>query len=324
VIDGTAVAELESGQAFIMTVFVQPWRALVRGLLLMSATLSVSTPTRAQARDDGGDRVEWRDEWPRFRLSEYLVTGLSLAGLGAIVFFAGRPEQSPEYRNFFDVSVRNAVRAETRAGRDHARRVGDVGFRFLNFYPYVDSLVVAGLVHGSSDVALQTALIDTEAFAIAGFVSIGFERLIGRARPSARECETNAEYEAFCGDADRYSSLLSGHTAIAFAGAGLTCAHHTNLPLYGARAADLTACVAAAGIALSSGVSRAVNDRHWASDLVLAAGLGTLTGYFLPVWLHYDGTRASRARDFRPDEVRWTLLPELGPEQASVRLVVVQ
>jgi membrane-associated phospholipid phosphatase len=291
---------------------------------LIAGLHAVSTYVHAQpVSEERENRVEWREEWPRFRTWEYAATGASLAGLAAIVLYGSRPEESSEYTNGFDVTVRNALRAETRAGRDDARFVGDVGFRFLNVYPYVDSLLVAGLVHWNSDVALQMTLIDTQAFAMAGFVSIGFERLIGRARPSARECRTDPDYERFCGDDDSYSSLMSGHTAIAFAGAGLTCAHHMHLPLYGSRVADTSACLLTVGMATASGVARVVNDRHWASDLVLAATVGSVTGYLLPVWLHYGSNDAGSRGESRRDRLRLAVLPEIGPERAAVRVVLV-
>jgi hypothetical protein len=293
--------------------------------ILMVVLGAILWPSLARAqpsrREDTGE-VAWRDEWPRFRGWEYAVTGGALAGIGALVLFAGRSDAASSYRNPFDDGLRDAFRARTRSGRDRARFVGDVGFRFLNAYPYFDSLVVAGLVHGSGDVALQTSLLNTESLAIAGVVSIGFERLIGRARPSVAECAKNPGYERFCGAGDRYSSLLSGHTAIAFAGAGLSCAHHTNLRLYGGPG-DAVACVTALGVAISSGVARVVNDRHWTSDIALAATLGVVSGYALPVVLHYGahpGTPRSRGAARVP---RISVLPSFGPDRALVELAVV-
>jgi hypothetical protein len=273
--------------------------------------------------DTSSKRLEWREEWPRFRQWEYVVTGASLVGLASIVALAGYPGESSEYRNGFDDFVRDVLRGDSRETRDHARAVGDFGFRFLNLYPYFDSLVVAGLIHWNGDVAFQTFMIDTEAFAIAGFVTIGFERLVGRARPSARECEANPNYEKYCGEEDLYSSFSSGHTAIAFAGAGLTCAHHAALPLYGSRVADIGACVLAGGIAISSAVARGVNDRHWGSDLLLGSALGTFTGFFMPMWLHYDAG-SERPREASSHGIRWMVLPEMTPERAAFRLIIVQ
>jgi hypothetical protein len=298
-----------------------PKRIAVATCVVVAAVVSPSVARGQHSRVER-QKVAWRDEWPRFRDWEYAVTGGALAGIGALVLFAGRPSAARPYRNPFDAALRDALNAQTRKGRDHARLVGDVGFRILNVYPYFDSLLIAGLVHGSGDTALQTSLINTESLAIAGFVSIGFERLIGRARPSAEECARQPGYERFCGDADRYSSLLSGHTAIAFAGAGLVCAHHGNLPLYG-QPGDTAACMTAFGLAISSGVARIVNDRHWSSDIVLAAALGTTAGYVLPVVLHYtpySGASGSRGTIRGP---RVGIVPSFGPGQATLELTIV-
>jgi hypothetical protein len=304
-----------------------PNRNRNRNRIAVAVCVVVATAVSPRVAHGQRSRVEsrevaWRDEWPRFRGWEYAVTGGALAGIGALVLFAGRPGAARPYRNPFDSTLRDALTARTRTGRDHARLVGDVGFRILNVYPYFDSLVIAGLAHGSGDTALQTSLINTESLAIAGFVSIGFERLIGRARPSAEECAKNPSHERFCGDADRYSSLLSGHTAIAFAGAGLVCAHHGNLPLYG-QPGDTAACMTAFGLAISSGVARVVNDRHWSSDIVLAAALGTTAGYVLPVVLHYtpnSGAARSRGTLRRPQV---GITPSFGPGQATVAVTIV-
>jgi hypothetical protein len=299
-------------------------KAIAMALATCVVAGSIVAPSVAKGQPSAIETrsVEWHEEWPRFRGWEYALTGGALAGLGAIVLFAGRPEAARPYRNPFDDALRDTFKARTRAGRDQARFVGDVGFRFLNVYPYFDSLVVAGLIHGSGDTALQTSLINTESLAIAGFVAIGFERLIGRARPSAKECEKNPAYERYCGDADRYSSLLSGHTAIAFAGAGLTCAHHEHLPLYG-RPGDTAACIAAFGAAITSGMARIVNDRHWSSDIFLAAALGTTAGYVLPVVLHYGphaGASRSRGSSRGPSV---SIIPSLSPGHASVEVTIV-
>jgi hypothetical protein len=294
----------------------------IAALVLLTSVFSPSFVSAQPSGDGGDEKVAWREGWPRFRGWEYALTGGALAGLGSIVLFAGRPEAARPYRNPFDDAMRDAFKARTREGRDRSRYVGDAGFRFLNVYPYFDSLAVAGLVHGSGDVALQTALISTESFAIAGFVAIGFERLVGRARPSAAECSKDPAYESYCGDADLYSGLLSGHTAIAFAGAGLTCVHHENLPLYGGPG-DVAACVSAFGVAISSGVARIVNDRHWTSDIVLAAALGTTTGYVLPTLLHYPRRPAARRSHGSSQGPHVSVLPSVGPGRAFIELAVV-
>ncbi len=90
--------------------------------------------------------------------------------------------------------------------------------------------------------------------------------------------------------------------------AGLTCAHHQHLPLYGGGFADLAPCLVMMGLAATTGVLRLVYDEHWASDIIVGWAAGAASGYVLPSVLHY-GFGA------RPPEVHTgdlTLVPTLG------------
>src|SRR5262249_20350757 len=102
---------------------------------------------------------------------------------------------------------------------------------------------------------------------------------LGRARPMAAECDRDPSYDRRCGDTGKLNaSNLSGHTALAFTGAGLTCVHHLHLPLYGGGAADVMACVASTIVATSSGVLGVLPDHHYATDVILGAALGLASG----------------------------------------------
>jgi hypothetical protein len=58
------------------------------------------------------------------------------------------------------------------------------------------------------------------------------KRLVARERPFGAAC-AGSEYTEGCEDLDRFRSYYSGHAAITATGAGLVCAHHTRVPLYG-------------------------------------------------------------------------------------------
>ena len=110
---------------------------------------------------------------------------------------------------------------------------------------------------------------------------------------------------------DYNQSFVSGHTAIAFTGAGLTCAHHRHLPLYGGGWPDVAICVATLAAASSTAVLRVMSDRHYASDSLLGIGLGLVSGWGLPEWLHYGaGDGASESGERRSG----ALLPTFGGE----------
>lgn len=79
---------------------------------------------------------------------------------------------------------------------------------------------------GDGKVGVQSLAINLESYALAGAVALTGEK-VGRTRPLARECERDATYDRRCGETGRNNaSFVSGHTAIAFTGAGLTCVHH--------------------------------------------------------------------------------------------------
>ncbi len=276
-------------------------RRVVLGLV---ACALWSTPAYAQQADE----VEWQPHWTRFRGWQYGAGGAILAGTIATSFAVDFRDDGGAWENEVDSWVRDRLVARSREGRDRARTVGDIGFRGMLVYPYlVDTLLVTWVGHGAGDVAGQMFLINTQSFALTAMLVIPPEKFIARARPSTEPCERDDEYERFCDGSDEFGSFPSGHAAIAAAGAGLTCVHHQHLPLYGGGIADAAACVAASGLALTTGVARIVNDRHWLSDVLLGSAAGAVSGYLVPLWLHYGA--GSPAGAFRTGPVHWALLP---------------
>jgi membrane-associated phospholipid phosphatase len=165
---------------------------------------------------------------------------------------------------------------------------------------------VSWAIHGNDEVALQMLGIHFEVVAVAGFVGILTDHAIGRARPSVEPCNEDPNYERFCNEQDQFGSFLSGHTIMATASAAVTCAHHMNLPLYGGGAGDIAACAAASAFALTTGIARVINDRHWATDVTAALLIGGAAGYLWPDWYHYRSRSDS-------DGARLMLLPALEP-----------
>ena len=163
--------------------------------------------------------------------------------------------------------------------------VSDWLLRGLLLYPFViDSLLVAGVVHGSPDVAFQMSMISLQAVLITHLVTNLTKHLFGRSRPDSDRC---AEGDTLaCGEQNM--SFMSGHTSIAFVGAGLICAHHQNLPLYGDGAAGMATCGLALAAAGTVGTLRVVADRHHLSDVLAGAAVGLTAGYLLPNLINYD------------------------------------
>jgi membrane-associated phospholipid phosphatase len=158
-------------------------------------------------------------------------------------------------------------------------------------------------------VALEWSAINLKSFAVRGAIALCFKNL-GRVRPAELGCRTDPNYSPKCDNPVALNqSFVSGHTAIAFTGAGLTCAHHRHLPLYGGGWPDVAICVATLAAASATPLLRVMSDDHYASDVLLGIGLGLASGWGLPEWLHYNaGDDAADAEGHRSGG----LLPTFG------------
>lgn len=244
--------------------------------------------TTCAADDAHSSQIEWSPSFERYRTSEAVFTGVLLLPIAGALFLY--PDPKPNWRGgiLFDDAVRNALRLKSRHGRSIANFYSDLPYYVLAAYPLVvdDALVTWGL-GGSDDVALQMLGINLEAYALTGAVALSAEKM-GRVRPEERGCRADPAYSPDCGDSAALSqSFWSGHTAIAFTSAGLLCAHHQHLQLYGGGAPDVLACGVGLAAASATGVLRVMSDNHYASDVLLGVSLGLFSGYFLPSWLHY-------------------------------------
>lgn len=232
--------------------------------------------------------LAWREEWPRFRPSEYAVTSV-FAALDIAVLLL----KSPENAHFtggilFDDPVRDFARARSKSARTTAAQISDVLYPVMVAYPIVvDALITTMLVHGNYDVGFQELMIDLQSLAVTSLFTLAPEKLAGRERPDAIGCASDPNYDARCGTPKLYVSLLSGHTSTTVTTAGLICAHHAHLQLYGSELADRAACYGSIAIAATTGVLRLVSDAHWATDVLSGAIVGFISGYVLPMTLHY-------------------------------------
>jgi membrane-associated phospholipid phosphatase len=91
-----------------------------------------------------------------------------------------------------------------------------------------------------------------------------------------------------------------------------------NLPLYGGGPFDIMACAAAAALAVTTGVARIVNDRHWATDVTAGLLIGGLAGYGLPALLHY---RAAPEQQHARSRLRMQLLPMIASDRVTAMLL---
>jgi membrane-associated phospholipid phosphatase len=253
-----------------------------------SAQGLIYSPTR-----DAGAALSWR--YRRVSIQEVYVSGaLALATVGAIATGAG----TDGWRGgiAFDDDARRSLRLRRYSARRQARDASDALLALSVAYPVLgDGVLAASWYHGSSDVAEQILLIDTETLALTFAVQATVASLAGRERPYGRDCGGEVQDDSSdCKRNDRYRSFFSGHAAGAFAGASLSCMHHLHLPLYGGGGAEVASCAAGYAAATATATLRVVGDMHYVSDIFFGAAWGTAAGLGVPWFLHYGRSPAER------------------------------
>jgi membrane-associated phospholipid phosphatase len=262
---------------------------LILCTLVAAVWIGAACPVRA---DDGGGDLRWSPGWSRFSPAQYALTATMAASLIASNALLGPPSEPRWQRGILlDDDARSMLAARSARDRKIASSTSDFLALGLVAYPFiVDTLLVAGLAHGSPGVAMQMGLIGLQAVLVTALVTDLTKELVGRARPDAGRCA--AGDKSACGSSTE--SFLSGHTSGAFVGAGLICANHQNLALYGDGPAGAIACGAALTAATAVGTLRIVADRHHLSDVLAGAALGLAAGYLLPNLTNYDFGKSKR------------------------------
>lgn len=251
----------------------------------------------AQAGPAGSEELAWNPAWPKFRPSEYVVTGVAgVASLGA--FFLLSAPSKPRWTGgiLLDDTLRDELRLRSPRLRDTARSLSDVtAITTVVVAVGVDSVVVPLLRH-QPDVAEQLVLMDAESFALSALITTVMFKTIGRGRPSYADCQRDPSFDPLCNSGNT-ASFPSGHTNASFTAAGLSCAHHLHLALYGNTLADTLTCAGEIALAGATGGLRVVGDRHYATDVWTGAIIGFAVGYGMPTLLHYgkagSGSEAS-------------------------------
>jgi membrane-associated phospholipid phosphatase len=118
----------------------------------------------------------------------------------------------------------------------------------------------------------QTALLSLESFLVSGAITVGVKVGVGRSRPDIGEGSRSFKPFSIQGE---HMSFPSGHASDAFSIASVFADMHDS-PLVGVAAYSLASLV---------GLQRIYADRHWASDVLVGAALGTVVGKSV-VYLH--------------------------------------
>jgi membrane-associated phospholipid phosphatase len=183
----------------------------------------------------------------RWNTQDWMVLGGIAAGIGTVAAF--------------DKDIERAIR---RARNDTMTNIFD------NVQPlgneYAIGIVGSFYIYGEffkDPRAKTTALDSIAATAIAsGLVTNSFKYVIGRGRPTDGHGAYN--FRPFSGQ----DSFSSGHTTEAFALASVISEHYDSLWVQ----------VPAYGLASAVGYARLNNNRHWPSDVLAGAAIGTFVG----------------------------------------------
>jgi membrane-associated phospholipid phosphatase len=234
--------------------FPAPARRALVGAAVTTLGFFDASDLRAQAPPPRGPALTSRD---------LLTLGVATAAAGVLVPFDARIarwSQQPTLRRSRTV---NAVAAA-------ARTFGDPG-----------TVVLGGATYGVGLLADRraTAAVGLHALgavAAGGVVTGVIKSAVGRARPFVTH--DSAAFDLGFGRGLRrgndYQSFPSGHATAAFAFASALAAEGRH------RWSSLNRTTGPAGFAVAGLVaaSRVYHDRHWASDVVAGAGIGTVAG----------------------------------------------
>jgi membrane-associated phospholipid phosphatase len=167
--------------------------------------------------------------------------------------------------------------------------------------------------------AAELGLHGTEALLIGQVAGVTFKGLFGRERPYVKRDPYNYKFgRGFLGHGkEQYRSFPSGHTISAFAAAAAV----TSETRRWWRGSEWYIGPAMYGGAALAGISRIYHNRHWASDIMMGAAIGTVVGNKVVRYHHtHPGNRLDRwllsgsaSRDATGKMMlRWSVLPVVG------------
>ncbi len=248
--------------------------------------LALSATAEAQVVEE--PRLQWDDEWRVLEPWDWVAAGVLSVGTLTIALAAETDEGFWVRENALDQAVHRGLHGRTARGRRVASILSDVT-RGLVLTPAI--FVDLGLAARSDpELAIRLGGASVLAFATSTFLMTGAKYAFRRERPMGRRCDEGIEDDD-CESGTRYRSFFSGHAAMAFTAASLTCTYHGRMPLYGTRASDIAACTTAMGFATATALLRIVAERHHFSDVIVGAIVGFLSGFLLPTSLYFGFRR---------------------------------
>jgi membrane-associated phospholipid phosphatase len=178
-----------------------------------------------------------------------------------------------------DDAVRNAFRLGSADARATADLTSDILLYSLIASPFIENIYAVADGDRSWGDYWQHLTVDFAALGLTyGLIEL-IKSTVERDRPYVSECLRSGPAGQCYTESDAQESFLSGHTAMAFTGAGLVCAHAASGE---DDTVTNTACAASMALAALTGGLRIMADAHYASDVLAGAALGLVMGYFLP------------------------------------------
>ena len=208
--------------------------------------------------------------------SSAFFSSSNVATLGA--FALGTVLVAPFDRRWTSQLQSDNLQSNRRLGRcaDFVRTLGDPG-----------SVIISGSLFAIGRLSHRPGLTDaglhaTEAVLASGLLSTVLKGIVGRARPHTVDNSDAGTFRLGQGFRGGYTSMPSGHTTVAFAaaaslGSELGRSHQTV-------ARFVTPLLYT--MATAVGVSRLYDDKHWATDIVVGAAVGTLVGRRVVEYTH--------------------------------------
>lgn len=261
-------------------------------LIMMTALISLSVPAYADETTFAGE-----------------VKGFSSRLLDESADFASTPFSVKDGNIFwtigiagaigltyaYDTDIRNNLQGNTRSrGLDKATDVGElVGNPYLHLG--IAALVYGGGIAADSPKWKETGEMMLEALALADGATLLIKEGTGRGRPSVTTHKDDFKPFGFKNDYDSFPSM---HTASSFAMASVLARTSDSIPV-----AALSYSAAA-----FVGFSRMYQNKHWASDVLLGAAIGELSGRIVTSF-HADKKR------------KVALLPSVSGEAVTMNLL---
>ncbi len=254
-------------------------RVALRVVLLLSFAQCLALPACAQP------------QWSK-PTNEQVVLTLGGVGTAVALRLTNSNLSEPRWSLLlpFERGVRDALRPATREEIEVLRDISDVLLRSMLLAPYLVDIPIGVGRYGSRGIELGVIALHAEAFTM--LITEASKYLLSRARPYSYTCGGDTP-DWRCASKSINESMISGHSAGAFSGAGLLCSFHVRGDLADNDILNYSICGASIAVAATTALLRVATDDHHLTDVILGSLVGFVIGYGLPIWLYNMGDEPS-------------------------------